>query len=177
MLIGYLILLGLILFDQLIKLISVLTKVSGTSLIKVLIPNILEFHYLENTGASFGMLEGQQAFFSLITIVALIIFGYFFLDINLKEKKVFSIAIILFIAGTFGNAIDRIFRDGVVVDMLNMPILNNLISLVGLSPFIFNVADIYLNFAVVLFIIDILFLERKRVGKHEENWYKRRRLR
>lgn len=167
MLIGSIIIILLIVLDQVIKILSIYFKNPSSSLIKVLIPNVLEFHYIENTGASFGMLKDQHLIFGLITVLALVIFGYLFVSINYKTKKVYTISVILFIAGTYGNAIDRVFRNGVVIDMFNMPILNNILSLIGISPFIFNLADVFLNFGIVLFIIDMLFLERKRVDSNE----------
>lgn len=169
MLIGYLLIFGLIMFDQILKLLSLHFYTAGQSgtLIKVLINNVLEFHHLINTGASFGMLEGKQFLFSLITIGALIIFGYLFSEIDFKNKKVYSISVILFIAGTLGNAIDRIFRAGGVIDMIEMPILNKILGFINIPGFTFNLADVYLNFAIALFIIDIIFLEGKRAKKHE----------
>lgn len=167
MIISSVLILALILIDQIIKLISINLAPTSGSLIKVLIPEVLEFHHIVNTGASFGMFSGAQIIFSLITVVSLVLFGYFFITSDIKTKKVYTISIILFVAGTFGNAIDRIFRDGGVIDMLNMPILNEFLSLFGISPFIFNMADFYLTFAIILFGIDILFLERKRVDNNE----------
>lgn len=167
MLLGYILIIILIGFDQLVKFLSLLFKSDTTSLIKVLIPEVLEFHYIINEGASFGMLEGKQGLFALITVISLLIFGYLFTFVDFKKKKVYSISVILFIAGTFGNAIDRLFRGGGVVDMLNMPILNNILSVFNISPFIFNLADVYLNFAIVLFVIDLLFLEKKRIDNNE----------
>lgn len=169
MLIGYILIVALILFDQLFKVLSLLYKSETTSLIKVVIPEVLEFHHIVNRGASFGMLEDKQFLFALVTIFALIIFGYLFTKIDFKTKKVYSISVILFIAGTLGNAIDRIFRSGGVIDMFNMPILNNILGIFNISPFIFNIADVYLNFAIVLFIIDILFFENKRSELLNEN--------
>jgi len=167
MLIGSIIIVILIVLDQVIKILSVYFKNSSNSLIKVLIPEVLEFHYIENTGASFGMLKDQHLIFGLITVLALVIFGYLFVSINFKTKKVYTISVILFIAGTYGNAIDRVFRNGVVIDMFNMPVLNNILSLIGISPFIFNLADVFLNFGIILFIIDMLFFERKRIDSNE----------
>ena len=57
--------------------------------------------------------------------------------------------------------------------MFNMPVLNNILSLIGISPFIFNLADVFLNFGIILFIIDMLFFERKRIDSNEwffNNW-------
>lgn len=169
MIVGYILIIGLILFDQLFKLISIRFAPESGTLIKVVIKDVFEFHHLINRGASFGMLNGKQWLFAIITIIALVIFGYFFTKINFKTKKLFSIAVVLFIAGTLGNAIDRLFRDGGVIDMIQLPFLNSLLSNFGIPGFTFNLADLYLNFAIVLYIIDLFFLEPKRVKKDENN--------
>lgn len=168
MIIGYILIAGLVVFDQLIKLLSIIFQSDSGTLIQVLIPEVLEFHYLINTGASFGMLEDAQAFFAVVTIFSLILFGYLFFEGNFINKKVYTISISLIIAGTFGNAIDRLFRGGGVVDMISMPILDKFLDLFKISDFIFNIADLYMTAGIILFIIDILFLERKRVDKNEE---------
>lgn len=169
MLLSYILIIGFVILDQVIKLLSITLQNQSTSLIKTVIPNVLEFHYTVNTGASFGMFEDAQMFFSIVTIASLIIFGYLFYESNLKTKKVYTLSIILLIAGTFGNAIDRLFRGGGVVDMFNMPIVNKIVESVGISGFIFNLADLYMTVGIILFIVDILFLERKRVETNEEN--------
>lgn len=168
MFIGIMIILGLVGFDQLTKILSVVFSKGNEGLITKLIPGVLEFYFIENTGASLGMFEDAQAFFALITIVSLILFGVLFYSINFKSKKVYTFAIILLIAGTFGNAVDRLFRDGAVVDMINMPILNSFLDLFGVADFIFNIADLYMTIGIILFIIDVLFLESKRSDKNEE---------
>ena len=125
------------------------------------IPQLLAFSYAENTGMSFGLLEGQRLLFMIVTIIALAIFGYLFLDIDFKQKKVYTWSIILLIAGTLGNAIDRVVLN-YVIDFMHFPFLDTPLRWVGLSNFYNNFADMYLSIALVLLIIDIIFLERKR---------------
>ena len=105
MLIGMIIIILAVVIDQVTKHTAQAFISGGDSII--VIPNLLEFHYFENTGASGGMLEGQHLLFMLVTVVALGIFGYLFTEADFKHKKVYSIAITMFIAGTLGNAIDR----------------------------------------------------------------------
>ncbi|HHW79750.1 MAG TPA: signal peptidase II [Acholeplasmataceae bacterium] len=157
MLIGFGLIMGLIIIDQLTKYIAVLTLTEGFS--NIIIPNLLRFQLVYNDGASFGIFSGNQLFFSVVTVGALLIFGYFFTEIDFKNKKVLSIASVLLIAGTLGNAIDRLFIEKGVIDFINIPIIPLFAT--------FNFADMYLNFGIVLFIIDLLFLERKRTD--EEN--------
>jgi signal peptidase II len=130
-----------------------------------LIPFVLEFGYAENRGMSFGLLQNQTFLFMVITVLALAMFGYLYKDISFDSKKVYSISIILFIAGTLGNAIDR-FLLGYVIDFMHFPFLEWPLGLIGLPNFYNNFADMYLSLGIVLFAFDIFFLEKKRV-KHE----------
>jgi signal peptidase II len=135
------------------------------------IPNLFELSYYKNTGMSFGLLEGQQLIFMISTVIALGIFGYLFTSSNYKNKKVYSISVALFIAGTLGNAIDRsIF--GYVIDFMHFPFLDGILNAVGLSNFYNNMADMYLSAAIVLFTLDLFIFEEKRKKeqkKHEDN--------
>ena len=129
---------------------------------------LLTFEYHTNDGASYNLFSGQQWLFALITLFALVLFGYFFLSISFKNKKVYSIAIILFIAGTLGNAIDRLIY-GFVIDFIQYNFLSAPLNLIGLGNFWNNFADLYLTFAIVLYAIDIFFLESKRKKGSELN--------
>ena len=108
----------------------------GTS--QVILPNV------RNDGAAWSVLSGQQWFFTVITIVALGMMGYFFW--KLRNDNLYMSAISLLIAGTLGNFIDRI-RLGYVVDMFETLFMN--------FP-IFNVADMCLTFGVIIVIIALI---------------------
>lgn len=90
----------------------------------------LSFTYVQNTGISFGMLKGFNGIFTLITIIALGIFLYFYF----KERKI-QYAVI--IAGICGNLIDRIML-GYVVDFINFHYFP-----------IFNVADSAISIGII----------------------------
>ena len=130
----------------------------------VWIPNVLEFSYHHNDGMSFGLLEGQQVLFMIVTIIALLMFGYLFLDTDYKTKKIYSISIAFFIGGTIGNAIDRSLY-GYVIDFMHFPFLDGFLNAVGLSNFYNNFADMFLSAAIVLFALDIFIFESKRKKK------------
>ncbi|MFA5692392.1 MAG: signal peptidase II [Acholeplasmataceae bacterium] len=160
MILGYILITILVILDYgLKKIFSTIYLLDQTELI---IKGVLRLGHIRNFGASFGMLEGFHLLFFFITIIALVIFGYFFSKSDFKNKKVYSIAFTFLIAGTFGNAIDRLFY-GYVIDYIQVPFL----PIVGNT--FFNLADALLNVGVVLLIIDILFLESKRNEKNETN--------
>lgn len=126
--------------------------------VKPIIEGVLNFGYVQNRGASFGMFQDKQFLFFIITMVALVIFGYFFSKSDWKNKKVYTIAFILLISGTLGNAIDRVLF-GYVIDFVQIPFL----PIVGGT--IFNLADVFLNAGVALLFIDILILDTLRQKK------------
>lgn len=114
-----------------------------------LINGILEFNYLENRGAAFGVLQNQKYF---IVFVALIFIGVIvFVLIKVPtQKKYYSLNILLVMiaAGAVGNMIDRVRYDYVV----------DFIYLVCIQFPIFNMADIYVTTATVILVFQILFV-------------------
>lgn len=128
--------------DQLLKSWVASSIVLGGS--KQLIPGIIELTNLRNSGAAWSIFEGQQTFFTIITVVAIIVIGYF---IWLYRKNIpMLIGLSLIMAGTIGNFIDRL-RQGYVVDMFETTFIN--------FP-IFNIADMCLTIGVIWLIICIL---------------------
>jgi len=171
MLIGLIIIITTLLLDQVTKQLAyhlIAPTFEGTN--QVIIPKILELSYYENTGASLGILSDfayKDLLFFVITIIALVMFGYLYKDSDFKNKKVYSISIALFISGTLGNAIDRSIY-GFVIDFLHYPFFDFLNSIPNVSNFTNNLADNYLTFAIILFAIDIFFIEPKRLKQKKE---------
>lgn len=142
----------LTLADQFSKLMIVNNLALGDYI--VVIPNFLELTHSVNTGSAFGMFAGYTwilAIVAVITIVAIFVFAFKYVDF--KKRIIFSLSLILVIAGALGNLIDRIFR-GEVVDMISF--------IFGDWRFwTFNFADSYLTIGVILMLIDML------IGKNE----------
>ncbi|MFQ6761380.1 signal peptidase II [Limosilactobacillus reuteri] len=128
--------------DQLLKSWVASSIVLGGS--KQLIPGIIELTNLRNSGAAWSIFEGQQTFFTIITIVAIIIIGYFIWQYRKNIPMLIGLSLIM--AGTIGNFIDRL-RQGYVVDMFETTFIN--------FP-IFNIADMCLTIGVIWLIICIL---------------------
>lgn len=86
-----------------------------------------------------------MTFFYVVTIIALILLGWYFK--NLKDYQIVQkIGVILMIAGTLGNFIDRLLFQ-FVRDSLDFRILDYNFP-------IFNIADILLVSGVFLLIVD-----------------------
>ncbi len=112
---------------------------------------IKDFFYISshrNEGAAWGILQGEMLIFFLITIIAFALFYYLVKEVNFKEKKMYSIAVVLLISGAIGNFIDRLLF-GYVVDFLDFVIF-------GYDFPTFNVADMALVIGVTIFAYDIL---------------------
>ena len=128
--------------DQLLKSWVASSIVLGGS--KQLIPGIIELTNLRNSGAAWSIFEGQQTFFTIITIIAIIVVGYFIWQYRKNVPMLIGLSLIM--AGTIGNFIDRL-RQGYVVDMFETAFIN--------FP-IFNIADMCLTIGVIWLIICIL---------------------
>lgn len=140
--IAIVIILILTICDQLLKSWVASSIVLGGS--KQLIPDIIELTNLRNSGAAWSIFEGQQTFFTIITIVAIIVIGYFIWQYRKNIPMLIGLSLIM--AGTIGNFIDRL-RQGYVVDMFETTFIN--------FP-IFNIADMCLTIGVIWLIICIL---------------------
>ncbi len=128
--------------DQLLKSWVASSIVLGGS--KQLIPGIIELTNLRNSGAAWSIFEGQQTFFTIITIIAIIVIGYFIWQYRKNISMLIGLSFTM--AGTIGNFIDRL-RQGYVVDMFETTFIN--------FP-IFNIADMCLTIGVIWLIICIL---------------------
>ena len=133
----------LIVLDQLVKWAIVSNIKIGE--VKGFIPSIMCLTYLQNTGAAFSILENQQWLFTIITL--LVIGGaIWYLIKNIKGSFWLISGLTLIIAGGLGNFIDRL-RQGFVVDMFQFDFINFAV---------FNVADTYLTFGVLIMLLVII---------------------
>ena len=109
----------------------------------------LNFTYVCNTGAAFGLLAGKTWVFILLTlIIAGGILYYFF---TYRPPLVLQLALGSVTGGALGNLIDRLSRAG-VVDFIDL----------GWWP-VFNIADSAVCCGAILLLIHSFFLDRKEV--------------
>jgi signal peptidase II len=109
-----------------------------------------------NTGAAWGILEGQMWFFYVITTIVIIAILYY-MKKSTEEGKLFKFALALMLGGAIGNFIDRIFRKEVVDFIHTFPF--------GYNFPIFNIADSSLVIGVALLMIYMVIEERKSKEK------------
>ena len=140
--VGVLILL-LIALDQLVK--SYIVQQIPLGEVRTWIPKLVSLTYLQNRGAAFSMLQDQQWFFAIITLVVMV-GAIWYLHKHMEDSIWMVIGLTLIIAGGLGNFIDRLSQ-GFVVDMFHLDFINFAI---------FNVADSYLTVGVIILLIALL---------------------
>lgn len=142
-----LLLLLLVVIDQYTKYIAVIKLKNKPAF--GLIDGVLEFNYLENSGAAFGMLQNQKMFFVFIALVFLGVIAYVLFKAPYEKKyNRLHILLIMISGGAIGNLIDRL-RFEYVVDFIYIVLIN--------FP-IFNVADIFVTLGTSILVINVLFV-------------------
>ncbi|HEM6089505.1 TPA: signal peptidase II [Streptococcus suis] len=133
----------LIVLDQLVKTWTVANIALDT--VEPFLPGFMSLAYLRNYGAAWSILQNQQWFFTIVTLVVVTaLIWYYIKQIQGNIWTLFSLS--LMIAGALGNFIDRI-RLGYVVDMFHLDFIS--------FP-VFNVADICLSVGVGILFICIM---------------------
>lgn len=111
------------------------------------IPGVFSFHYTENRGVAFSMLQGQRWVFIPISILMTAFLLVMLFRSPMRQSKLFSISTSLVIAGAIGNLIDRIAL-GFVIDFLYFSLID--------FP-IFNIADCCVVIGAILLFFYCMF--------------------
>nr|MBQ4453357.1 signal peptidase II [Clostridia bacterium] len=106
---------------------------------KVIIPGVLQYSYVENTGAAFGMLSKNTILLGCFSVVMSAVFIFFLVKYRKSLSMLSRISLALIISGAIGNAIDRIMR-GFVIDFIELLFVNFAI---------FNIADICITMGAI----------------------------
>ena len=114
---------------------------------RIVVPDFFHLVNVTNTGAAFGSFRGNNTFFVIISLVALVVVTI----LLVRHRRVDSwrdVSLALLLAGILGNLTDRLLY-GHVIDFL---LFNLHVRYADPWP-AFNVADSCISIAVVLFII------------------------
>jgi signal peptidase II len=150
--------LGVLGLDQLTKyyIMSNFALGEGTDFIKY----IVDIYYIHNRGAAWGMLSGRTWLLLVITALVMV-FCVGFLIKNGNGSKLLLFSMTLVISGGIGNMIDRVFRNGNVIDFLHFVFWPDF-------P-VFNVADcaivIGAGLLILYFLIDTVKEYKTEKGK------------
>lgn len=152
----------LIAIDQLTKYhFKALFAEKGTTTV---IENFFCFTYTENTGAAWSFLAGvswAQTFFKVLTAVSLVLFGVFYVYAYKRDYGWLKISLVLIIAGTIGNFIDRLLLN-YVIDFLSF-------TFWGWDFPVFNFADSCLTVGVIMLIVHYCFLDADALFKKKSS--------
>lgn len=145
----------LVVIDQWTK-VLVLRDLAGGKVITPL-PGILQFRYVENTGAAFSVLSGRTLFLSVITALVLCI-AIVLLALGKIPGTLNQIAVWLMVTGGAGNLIDRVFRHYVV----------DFIEVLFTEFAFFNFADCCVTIGAVILILSTIISFVKDMRSSED---------
>ncbi len=148
----------LVAIDQVSKLL-VLNNLKDADPVTV-IDGFIQFRYVENTGAAFGIFSNNTWALSVFTGIVIIL-GIIFLATGKLKNKVEYSAVILMLAGGVGNLIDRVFRHYVV----------DFIEYTFMDYAVFNFADICVTVGAVLIVLAVIVetIKEKKPEDGENN--------
>ena len=125
----------------------------STEKLNIPITSFLNFNLVWNSGIAFGLFSFNEHFYynlmTLLIITITVIILLFAIKSTGAEKMGFS----MIFGGSLGNIFDRLYYSA-VVDFIDIHINN-------IHWFIFNVADIFISFGVIL-LISVEFLRIKK---------------
>lgn len=116
---------------------------------------IFDLTFVQNRGASFGMLAGGMGSRILLSAISIGVATGLIIWLARLHRKWAAVGIAFVVGGAIGNLIDRV-RLGYVIDFLDFS---------GLYfPWVFNVADVCINVGIAFLLLDMV-LE----GRNEKN--------
>ena len=139
---------AVIVIDQITK---YLVRGMGAGDVIHVIGDFLRIVHVENSGAAFGLFEGNRRF--LLIFPAIIIAGAIYIIIrdtgNDLKGRLSKVSLALIASGGIGNMIDR-FLAGHVTDMISFSIF----------PPVFNVADIAVTCGCAMLVFCLIYFGR-----------------
>lgn len=125
-----------------------------------LIPGWLNFHYTQNSGMALGIDILDTFYVSIIALLATVLIMWYIIRYMKQAPVSFMFLTGLVIGGAVGNLLDRIYMgilegyggvfEGHVVDFIHFSLR---INDWAVFPYIFNVADMGISLAVILFLL------------------------
>lgn len=114
------------------------------------IKGIIDFTYVENTGAAFGSFGKSTVFLAIFSFAMCALLIYVLMKYRKFFYKMTNISLAMVISGAVGNFIDRAFK-GYVVDFIEFKFVNFAV---------FNVADTFITIGAIILCASIIFLEK-----------------
>lgn len=123
------------------------------------IDGFMDFTFVENIGAAFGIFSGKTWLLLVISIIICAVLVWAMTKMpKTKEYRKLRVTFVLILSGAVGNIIDRALR-GYVVDFFEFTFIK--------WP-VFNMADIYVVVGTIVMAVIIMFFmkdEKENAGK------------
>lgn len=170
---------GVVTLDQLTKYLAklFLSELPGHQPYVKIIGNFFRLTYVENPGIAFGIRINNKVFFTVISLLAIIIVFIYLLQ--LRDHFVLRVAFAFILGGAFGNLYDRIAH-GKVIDFLDFEFFNVHLPSFKFLIFefngyymqrwpVFNIADIAVSVGMILIILNAIFDKEQPPVTSNEN--------
>ena len=119
----------------------------------IFVTSFLNFNLIWNDGIAFGLFSFEKKnYYNFLTTLIIMITLIIFWMIT-KTKKIEKLAFMMIFGGSIGNIFDRLYYSS-VPDFIDIHFNN-------FHWFIFNVADIFITFGVILLICLEVFSKKK----------------
>ena len=141
----YLVILGVLLIDYLVKLLVRCTMYCGQTI--PVIDGIFSITYVQNRGAAFSLFTGRGPMIMTVTVVALCLAAWY-MERHKNDHWTLLLSLELIISGGVGNLLDRAVN-GFVTDMLD----------IHFFP-VFNIADIAICTGCGFLILYMFFFDK-----------------
>ena len=135
--------------DQFFKY-MVISNISLTDTVEF-IKGIINFVYVKNTGAAFGIFAGKTYILSIVSVLVCAALILFMIK-NKNKSTILSLSLSMVLGGAIGNLIDRIVR-GYVIDYIEPMFID--------FPVI-NFADVAITVGAFLLVIYVIFFDGKK---------------
>jgi signal peptidase II len=125
-----------------------------------IIEGILDFTYVENRGAAFGILSDNRAVFMVVSVIIIAVLGYIVAMYH-GQSKLFDVCLGLIVGGGIGNMVDRAVI-GYVIDFIDFCAFDFWI-------WVFNLADCAVVIGCILAIVFVVFDKKSAtIGQNKE---------
>ena len=125
-----------------------------------IIPDLLDFTHVQNTGAAFGLLNAAEFPFKSVVMIGIAAVALMAIAIYARQlgvdEKLSRYGLILILGGAFGNLLDRAIA-GYVVDFVD-------VYWGEIHFWAFNVADAAISIGAVLVILDMIGIGRQHAS-------------
>ncbi len=146
--------------DQVTKYLAAM-RLKGQTQMPEIILGVLGLNYVENSGMSFGLLQGQQVIFFAVTVLVCAFLVLVYLRIpDTKRFRPLACCVQLIFAGAVGNLIDRV-KNGYVIDFLELKFIS--------FP-VFNIADLFITWPALILALLLLFRYKEEELKEIRLW-------